>query len=55
VGGQILPTDGVTVLLQYGILLLLIVVPLAFVLYKKRSAVFGVFSKLQMALWRILP
>jgi hypothetical protein len=56
VGGNIVPIDQVSVFLsQYGILLLLLVIPLAFVLYRKRSVVFRAFSRVQMALWRIFP
>jgi hypothetical protein len=56
VGGHIAPIDQVSVFLsQYGILLLLLVIPLAFILYRKRSVVFRAFSRVQMALWRIFP
>ncbi len=56
VGGQIGPINQVSVFLsQYGILFLLLVIPLAFVLYKKRSVFFRAFSRVQMALWRIFP
>lgn len=56
VGGHLAPIDQVSVFLsQYGILLLLLVIPLAFILYRKRSVVFRAFSRVQMALWRIFP
>lgn len=54
VGGQIVPIDKFSVFLsQYGLLLLILLIPLAFVLYKKRSMVLRLFAHVQMTLWRI--
>jgi hypothetical protein len=56
VGGHIAPIDQFSVFLsQYGILLLLLVIPLVLILYRKRSTVFRTFSRVQMALQRIFP
>jgi hypothetical protein len=54
VGGEIAPIDRLAVFLsQYGLLLLVLLIPLAFLLYKKRSSLMTFFWRARMVFWRL--
>jgi hypothetical protein len=54
VGGEIAPIDRLAVFLsQYGLLLLVLLIPLAFLFYKKRSSLMTFFWRARMAFWRL--
>ncbi|HUW47653.1 MAG TPA: hypothetical protein VMW36_02785 [Patescibacteria group bacterium] len=54
VGGELVPMDKLSLFFsQYGLLLLLLLIPLAYVLYKKRGTVFGPIVRLHTAFWRL--
>lgn len=56
VGGEILSIDKLSVFIsQYWLLLLLILIPFSYVLYKKRHRLPAVFYKLQTILIRLKP
>jgi len=54
VGGEVLPVDKLSVFLsQYWILLLLILIPFSYILYKKRNTIPTAIYKLQTILTRL--
>lgn len=56
VGGELAPIDTFSVFMsQYGFLLILVLlIPLAFILYKKRSSVMNLLVRAHMAFWRLV-
>ncbi len=54
VGGNIAPIDAISVFLsQYGLLIMLLLIPFAFLLYKKRGSLLNLLVRAQMTLWRL--